>query len=31
VSCWLSYDMLRLVTEEVPITAYQAEDYVVAI
>jgi hypothetical protein len=30
VSCWISYDMLRLVTEHVPIEAYQAEDYVTA-
>jgi len=31
VSCWISYDMLRLVTESVPITAYQAEEYVTAV
>ena len=30
ISCRISYDMLRLITEEVPITAYQAEDYVSA-
>lgn len=30
ISCRISYDMLRLITEEVPISAYQAEDYVSA-
>jgi hypothetical protein len=30
VSCWVSYAMLRLVTGQVPISAYQAEDYVTA-
>lgn len=30
VSCWISYNMLRLVTEHVPMEAYQAEDYVTA-
>jgi hypothetical protein len=30
LSCYISYKMLRLVTQHVPIVAYQAEDYVTA-